>query len=91
MPPDKSIVHVIDDDKAVRQALAFQLGSAGIEVRTYESAVAFLEVAPTVHTGHANARAQRYRPVATIAGAQAPPCRSSSSPRMEIFRSPWRR
>ena len=51
MPPDKPIVHVIDDDEAVRQALAFQLGSAGIEVRTYESAVAFLEVAPTVHTG----------------------------------------
>ena len=24
MPPDKSIVHVIDDDEAVRQALAFQ-------------------------------------------------------------------
>ena len=51
MPPDKSIVHVIDDDEAVRQALAFQLESAGIEARTYESAVAFLEVAPTVHTG----------------------------------------
>jgi len=51
MPPDKSIVHVIDDDEAVRQALAFQLGSAGIEVRTYESAAAFLEVAPTVQTG----------------------------------------
>jgi two-component system, LuxR family, response regulator FixJ len=51
MPPDKSIVHVIDDDEAVRQALAFQLGSAGIDVRTYESAVKFLEAAPTVHTG----------------------------------------
>jgi len=51
MPPDKSIVHVIDDDEAVRQALAFQLGSAGIEVRTYESAAVFLEVAPTVQTG----------------------------------------
>ena len=51
MPPDKSIVHVIDDDEAVRQALAFQLGSAGIEVRTYESAVAFLQVASTVRTG----------------------------------------
>ena len=51
MPPDKSIVHVIDDDEAVRQALAFQLGSAGMEVRTYESAAVFLEVAPTVQTG----------------------------------------
>lgn len=51
MPPDKSIVHVIDDDEAVRQALAFQLGSAGIDVRTYESAAVFLEVAPKVQTG----------------------------------------
>jgi two-component system response regulator FixJ len=51
MPPDKSIVHVIDDDEAVRQALAFQLGSAGIDVRTYESAAVFLEVAPEVQTG----------------------------------------
>jgi FixJ family two-component response regulator len=40
MPSDKSIVHVIDDDEAVREALTFQLGSAGIEVRTYESATA---------------------------------------------------
>jgi two-component system response regulator FixJ len=51
MPSDKPIVHVIDDDEAVRQALAFQLGSAGIDVQTYESAAAFLEVAPTVQVG----------------------------------------
>ena len=51
MPSDKPIVHVIDDDEAVREALAFQLGTAGIEVRTYESAVVFLEVASTVRTG----------------------------------------
>jgi two-component system, LuxR family, response regulator FixJ len=51
MPADKATVHVIDDDEAVRQALAFQLGSAGIDVRTYESASAFLKVAPTVQTG----------------------------------------
>jgi two-component system, LuxR family, response regulator FixJ len=51
MPSDKPIVHLIDDDEAVREALAFQLGSAGIEVRTYESAVVFLKVASTVQTG----------------------------------------
>jgi two-component system, LuxR family, response regulator FixJ len=51
MPSDKSIVHVIDDDEAVRQALTFQLVSAGIDVRTYESAPAFLKVLPTVQTG----------------------------------------
>ena len=51
MPSDKPIVHLIDDDEAVREALAFQLGSAGIEVRTYESAVVFLKIASTVQTG----------------------------------------
>jgi two-component system response regulator FixJ len=51
MPAEKSIVHVIDDDQAVRDVLAFQLGSAGIDVRTYESAVGFLKVAPTVQAG----------------------------------------
>jgi FixJ family two-component response regulator len=33
MPADKFVVHVIDDDEAVRRALAFQLGS-GIGART---------------------------------------------------------
>jgi two-component system response regulator FixJ len=51
MPAENSIVHVIDDDQAVRDVLAFQLGSAGIDVRTYESAVGFLKVAPTVQAG----------------------------------------
>jgi two-component system, LuxR family, response regulator FixJ len=51
MPSEKSIVHVIDDDEAVRDVLSFQLGSAGIEVQTYASAAAFLEVAPTVQAG----------------------------------------
>ena len=51
MPSDKSTVHVIDDDEAVREALTFQLGSAGIDVRTYDSATGFLKVAPTVQAG----------------------------------------
>jgi two-component system, LuxR family, response regulator FixJ len=51
MPSDKSMVHVIDDDEAVREALTFQLGSAGIDVRTYDSAAGFLKVAPTVQAG----------------------------------------
>jgi two-component system response regulator FixJ len=51
MGGDKSIVYVIDDDEAVRQALAFQMGSAGIDVRTYESATAFLKIVPMVQTG----------------------------------------
>jgi two-component system response regulator FixJ len=51
MPSDKAIVHVIDDDDAVRQSLAFLLGTAGIDVQTYESAVAFLDVAAKVKLG----------------------------------------
>ena len=42
MPAERS-VHVIDDDEAVRDSLAFLFDSAGVPVRTYESAVAFLE------------------------------------------------
>ena len=51
MPSDKAVVHVIDDDEAMRQSLAFLLEAVGMEVQTYESAVAFLEVAPAVKAG----------------------------------------
>jgi two-component system, LuxR family, response regulator FixJ len=51
MSSDKAIVHVIDDDDAVRESLAFLLGTAGLDVKTYESAVAFLDVAPEVKLG----------------------------------------
>jgi two-component system response regulator FixJ len=33
--PDR-IVHIVDDDEAVRQSLAFLLGSAGLTVRLYD-------------------------------------------------------
>lgn len=39
------VVHVIDDDAAVRDSIAFLLESAGLAARTYPSAVAFLEAA----------------------------------------------
>jgi two-component system response regulator FixJ len=45
------VVHLIDDDDAVRQSLAFLLGTAGLAVRTYDSAVAFLKALPTVQAG----------------------------------------
>ena len=51
MPSDKGIVHVIDDDEAMRESLSFLLGAVGIEVQTYESAEAFLKVAPTAKAG----------------------------------------
>jgi two-component system response regulator FixJ len=40
--PDNRIVHIVDDDEAVRQSLAFLLSSAGLAVRLYDSATAFL-------------------------------------------------
>ena len=46
MPSEKGIVHVIDDDEALRESLAFLLRTAKIEVRTYASAVAFLDALP---------------------------------------------
>ncbi len=46
MPSEQGIVHVIDDDEALRDSLAFLLRSAKIEVRTYASAAAFLDELP---------------------------------------------
>jgi two-component system, LuxR family, response regulator FixJ len=42
--PDRSVVHVIDDDEALRESLAFLLETAHFEVRTYDSALRFLDV-----------------------------------------------
>ncbi|MDP3749021.1 MAG: response regulator FixJ [Phenylobacterium sp.] len=39
----EAVVHLIDDDEAVRDSLAFLLTTAGIASRTYESAVTFLD------------------------------------------------
>ncbi|MBZ0149298.1 MAG: response regulator [Pseudorhodoplanes sp.] len=39
---DGNLVHVIDDDDAVRSSLEFLLRTANIDVRTYDSATAFL-------------------------------------------------
>lgn len=41
--PANLVVHIIDDDEAVRQSLAFLLSSAGLAVRLYDSAAAFLD------------------------------------------------
>jgi two-component system response regulator FixJ len=45
------VVHVIDDDEAVRDSLAFLLRSAKVAVQTYESAVAFLESSSGLTSG----------------------------------------
>jgi two-component system, LuxR family, response regulator FixJ len=48
---NSQVVHVIDDDVAVRQSLAFLLSTAGYAVRVHESAIAFLEVLPGAQEG----------------------------------------
>lgn len=42
------VVHVVDDDLAVRQSLAFLLASDGLPVRLHESAIAYLEAVTDV-------------------------------------------
>ncbi|MCD0422033.1 response regulator transcription factor FixJ [Rubrivivax sp. JA1024] len=46
----KGIVHVIDDDLAMRESIEFLLSSAGYEVKLYESAQTFLDL-PDVEFG----------------------------------------
>jgi len=48
---DNFVVHIVDDDEAVRQLLAFLLSAAGIPVRLYDSATAFLNVVPEIQAG----------------------------------------
>jgi two-component system, LuxR family, response regulator FixJ len=49
--PDESTVHVIDDDQAVRESLAFLLTAAGLEARTHDSAEAVLDVLEGITSG----------------------------------------
>ena len=51
MPSETGIVHVIDDDEAVRESLIFLLRTAGLEVKGHVSATDFLEVLTTVELG----------------------------------------
>jgi two-component system response regulator FixJ len=46
-----AVVHVIDDDEAVRESLTFLLKTTGLAVRTYESAGAFLRDDPKSKSG----------------------------------------
>jgi two-component system response regulator FixJ len=45
------VVHIVDDDTDVREALTVVLEAAGLFVQTHESAVAFLDTEPTPETG----------------------------------------
>jgi two-component system, LuxR family, response regulator FixJ len=46
MPSESGTVHIIDDDDALRESLAFLLGTARIDVATHASAAAFMEAIP---------------------------------------------
>lgn len=48
---NSQIVHVIDDDVAVRQSMAFLLSTAGYAVRVHESATGFLKSLPGADSG----------------------------------------
>jgi len=45
------VVHIVDDEEAVRNSLAFLLGTSGFATRIHESASAFLEVAQGIRNG----------------------------------------
>jgi two-component system response regulator FixJ len=49
--PNRPEIHVIDDDEAMRESLAFLLETTGFRVRLFESASAFVESLPRVGSG----------------------------------------
>jgi two-component system response regulator FixJ len=49
--PSHNVVHVIDDDDALRESLSFRLSTAHFDVRTYETAAKFLEALPRADAG----------------------------------------
>jgi two-component system response regulator FixJ len=48
---DNFVIHVVDDDAAVRDSLRFVLGAADWQVRTYDSASALLAAADALEPG----------------------------------------
>ncbi len=46
-----TVVHIVDDEEAVRNSLAFLLSGAGFAVRVHESATAFLTLAGQISNG----------------------------------------
>lgn len=46
-----TVVHIVDDEEAVRNSLAFLLQTSGFAVRVHESATDFLKMAPTISNG----------------------------------------
>ena len=51
MPSDADIVHVVDDDEAMRDSMAFLLRAENFQVRTYADATDFLNALPQIKVG----------------------------------------
>jgi two-component system response regulator FixJ len=51
MPSDADIVHVVDDDEAMRDSMAFLLRAENFQVKTYADAADFLNALPQINTG----------------------------------------
>jgi two-component system response regulator FixJ len=45
------LVHVVDDDDAIRRSVSFALKTSGFQVRVYESGTDLLKAAPDLETG----------------------------------------
>ena len=48
---DLRLVHLVDDDEAIRRSVGFMLKTSGFHVRTYESGVELLKAAPNLESG----------------------------------------
>ena len=46
-----AVIHLIDDDDDVRRSLAFSLATAGLAIRAYDSAAAFIAALPGLQPG----------------------------------------
>ena len=51
MSTTDTVVHIVDDEAAVRNSLAFLLSVAGFAVRVHETATEFLAIAPKIVNG----------------------------------------
>ncbi|MEL6663410.1 MAG: response regulator [Pseudomonadota bacterium] len=49
--PDRQLIHLVDDDEAIRHSASFMLRAAGYRVQTYADGVTFLDVADTAEPG----------------------------------------
>ena len=51
MSDELRLVHLVDDDEAIRRSVGFMLKTSGYHVRTYESGVELLKGAPNLEPG----------------------------------------